>query len=120
MVDDFLSRRRDKQKTTRAKSNKDEKRAAMKFGARQTKNSGAGLIKGDNISPIQVGECKTTGKKQITIHRVDLEKVMLLGARGGKLPYLTMSFRGSDKHYVVVRDRDFALLLNAARAGGKR
>ena len=80
-------------------------------------NSGAGPNQKCDVSDSEfIGECKTThNQEQITLKRQDLLKLLLHSSRSGKLPFLTLSFEGDDKKWVIVLDDDFKSLMIQAK-----
>lgn len=83
-----------------------EKRGATEYGGRTTSNSGAGWVqKGDVHTDLEVIEMKATGKTQVTIKALWLQKVFLEATAKLKRPVLDLELAG--EHYVVLTRHDY-------------
>jgi hypothetical protein len=83
-----------------------EKRGAKAYGGKTTPMSGAGWsAKGDVHTHVEVIEMKATGKTQITLKAVWLQKVFLEATAKLKRPVLEIELDG--KQYVVLTRHDY-------------
>lgn len=100
-------------KSTRARSDRQEKFNSRKVGGRRTSNSGAGSDKGDvKVPGVLREECKTTLAASYVLRLSDLQKVGA-AARGDEIPILRIAF-GDDlrEQFVVLDSGWFQALFN--------
>lgn len=76
--------------TTKAKSDRQERRLAKEFGGRVTPGSGSGSIKGDVTTGEEMIEAKTTTKRQFTLKLETLQKLEYEARAVGKRPVLIL------------------------------
>lgn len=95
-----------------------EKRGARAYGGRVTSRSGAGWSdKADVHTADEVIEMKATGKTQITIKALWLQKVFLEATAKLKRPVLEFQLAG--KTYIVLERAEYLSLTRPTREEGQ-
>lgn len=101
-----------KQKSTRARSSKQEKRLSEEFDARTTPNSGATFGENDLRSDRFDIEAKTTGKGSYSVKVSELKKAKQ-NARAGLTPLFVIEFSEHGEEVVVIGKDDFLEIINS-------
>lgn len=106
---------RSKRRTTRGRSERQEKRTARQYGGKQTKNSGAMDDKGDvKVEGKLRIEDKTTKKRSYRLTLSDLRKVAR-AAKGDEMPVMKICFEDDlRQQFVVLPEPYFRRLLEDA------
>lgn len=100
-----------KEKSTRAKSDKQETRLAKTFGGRKTAGSGSVHGENDVITPELDIEAKTTESKQYILKLSDWKK-MQKKTRVDKKALFIVEFAGNNEEIVMMNLTDFLALTN--------
>lgn len=103
-----------KDKTTRARSGKQENRLAKTFGGRPTSNSGATFNENDVVTPDFEIEAKTTYNKQFPLKAQEI-KNMNKKCKFGKVALFIVEFEKESEEVVVIRTADFLRLLGLTK-----
>jgi hypothetical protein len=119
-------------KTVRTQEDKAARLVASSGGARRRPGSGASEFgKGDAVSFRELGECKQTKNKSISIKQAWLAKIEHEAREEGKTPFLHIEFmfplraaaglptRDATRAWVMVPEWAFAELVEAANRGGR-
>lgn len=103
-------------KSTRARSERQEKHNARANGGRLTANSGAGSDKGDvKVPGVLREECKTTLAASYVLKLEDLRKVVA-AARRDEIPIMRIAFGDNlREQFVVIESGWFQTLFNNYR-----
>lgn len=95
-----------KEKSTRAKSDKQETKLAKTFGGRKTAGSGSKFSENDVKTPEFEIEAKTTESKQYILKLDDWNK-MQKKCSGYKKPLFVLEFAGNNTDIVMMNMSDF-------------
>ena len=103
-----------REKPTRDRSAKQEKRLAKSFGGRTTSNSGAKFGENDIKTPDFEIEAKTTYAKQFPL-KLETLKSAAKKCPFEKIPLLIVEFDGGERkdEYVIIERGDFITLTGA-------
>lgn len=104
------------------RSRKQERGTAKRFGGRVNPGSGAGWArKGDVVTPGLLIENKWTGKMQVTLKSLDLEKITEEATAEGRIPALAIELNG--RRYILFTEEDvlehFVDRMGTARVVGR-
>lgn len=99
------------QKSTRQRSDKQERVLAKMMRGRKTINSGATLGQNDVETEAFDIEAKITGAKQFIVKESELDKLRLK-TKLGKIPLFLVEFEESGKKYVTIDFEDFKTMLD--------
>lgn len=106
----------DYKRSTRRRSDRQERHNARGVGGRVTANSGAGRDKGDvKVPGLLREEDKTTGKTSYVLKLDELRKVAA-AARGDEIPIMRIAFEDDlDQQFVVIPNGWFQQLFTVYR-----
>lgn len=87
------------------RSRRQERRTAESFGGQRNPGSGNGWArKGDVRTPLLLIENKWTGKMQVTVKALDLEKICDEATAEGRMPALALELHG--RRYILFTEED--------------